>query len=959
MHRVMVLVLTCGIACAPSEDQDTAPPALQPAPSVLLPQPGHQPGAEVRFADVTAASGLDFAHVSGDTGQRFILETMSGGAAFFDYDADGYLDLYLVNGTRVEEEAPTAISRLYRNVPGSSGQRLFTDVTARAGVGGSGWGMGCAAADHDNDGDVDLYVTYWGPNLLYRNDGDGGFTDVTARSGVGDDGWGASAAFGDLDADGRLDLYVANYLEFDLEAPPNDGEPCLAYRGIEGACGPIGLTSQADLLYRNGGGGVFEDVSAATGVAGKALAGLGVAFCDYDDDGDQDIYVANDQQANLLWRNDSDWQLREVGAISGVAYNADGKAQAGMGVDFGDYDGDGDQDFYVTNFSADVNTLYRNDGKGMFADATAAAGLDGPVRPFVGWSTAFLDADNDGWQDLFVANGHLYPQLEIQSTTLRYRQRNLLYWNHRGRFAPAADAGSGLDVEKVSRGAAFGDYDNDGDRDIAVVNLNDAPTLLRNDGGNRNNWLGLELEGTSSNRDGIGARVLLSAGGRTRTREVRRCYGYQSAHDHRLLFGLGSREEVDRVEILWPSGRVQVLEKPESGRYLKLREGEDEPVASYAVATALPAAVPGQTKSPAGEKMADPAGDETPGLAALPAQATAREIYLMGVERHEEVRHEEAERLFREVIKREPHHMEAYYSLAVTLFKRLGRIRKAARVLEEAVSKDSTRAPIFHLLGAVRLSLDQPERAVAALEKAAALAPRAWEIRNRLGLAYLRTGSRRSAINAFQAAAGLAPWAPTPHEHLARLYEALDQPQAARREQQLFARLRPVQDRINRFRKVLRVTPDDAELQFRVGREYLLQGRGAEAAAAFERAVALKPEFAKAHYALAGALHGQGKLDRAIAEYGRAYAADAGLVTALNDMGLAQHQAGRLARAIATFERVVRLRPDLARAHLNLGMAYAEQGRREEAVAALQKAVQEDSTLELARRALGRLQERE
>ena len=964
MHRVMVLVLMGGIGCAPSQDQNADPSGSQTVRTDVSPRSDVPPGTGVRFVDVTAASGLDFVHVSGDEEQRFVLETMSGGAALFDYDADGYLDLYLVNGTRYKEESPAAISRLYQNVRGPSGQRLFTDVTASAGVGGSGWGMGCATADYDNDGDVDLYVTYWGPNILYRNDGEGGFIDVTVRAGVGDDGWGASAAFGDLDGDGWLDLYVANYLEFDLENPPNDGMPCLAFRGIEGVCG-TGMGSQADVLYRNAGDGGFADVSQVTGVADEALAGLGVAFADFDDDGDQDIYVANDLEANLLWRNDGDWQLREVGVFSGVAYNADGKAQGGMGVDFGDYDGDGNLDLFVTNFSGDVNTLYRNEGNGLFADATAAGGLDGPVRPFVGWSTAFLDADNDGWQDLYVANGHLYPQLEIQKTSLRYPQRNLLYWNHQGRFALADDAGSGLAVEKVSRGAAFGDYDNDGDVDIVVVNLNDGPTLLRNDGGNANNWLGLELEGKTSNRGGIGARVRLSAGGRTRTQEVRRCYGYQSAHDHRLLFGLGARQQVDRVEIHWPSGKVQILEKPELRRYLKLREGEGDPVATYAVAAregVLPATPPGPTTTPVGGKGTDTVSYESPGSdahpAAVPAQATAEEIYLLGIERHEEVRYDEAGQLFREAIRRQPDYMEVYYALAVTLFQGLGRIREAARVLEEAASRDSTPAPIFHLLGAIRLSLDQPDRAIVALERASTLAPRAWEMRNRLGIAYMRTGDRESAVKAFRAAAGLAPYAPTPHEHLARLYERMDRPQAARREQQLFEPLRPVQDRIDRNRKALKSTPNDAELHFDMGREYLLQSRQVAAAASFERAVALKPGFAKAHYALAGALHRQGRLDRAIAEYGRAYAADASLVTALNDMGLAQHQARRVAQAVGTFERVVRLRSDLALAHLNLGMAYAEQGRREEAVAALQKAVQQDSTLELAQRALGSLQTR-
>ena len=541
-------------------------------------------GLEIQFSDVAEEAGLDFTHVSGSPEQRYILEAMSGGIAFVDYDGDGYLDVFVVGGTRVGATPDETHNRLYRNtgIAGAAGggERIFREVTEEAGLRRSGWGMGCAAGDYDNDGDVDLYITYWGPNALYRNEDDGHFAEVTQEAGVGDERWGSSAAFGDVDGDGYLDLYVANYLLFDFAAPPNGGEPCAGFKGREVFCGPQGLEPQADVLYRNEGDGGFTDVSRVTGISRHRYPGLGVVFGDYDDDGDQDIYVANDLEPNLLYRNDGHWRLSERGVPAGVAYSEDGRAQAGMGVDFGDYDNDGDLDLFVTNFSDDVNTLYQNRDDGSFVDATYVAGLGEEVQSYLGWSTAFFDADNDGWLDLFVANGHLYPQLEAGPPGLRYPQRNLFYWNEAGGFRRAGVVpGSGLAVEKVSRATAFGDYDNDGDVDLLVMNLNDTPTLLRNDGGNRHNWLGLELVEAERNRHAIGARVRVRAGDLEQVREVRRGYGFQSQHDPRLLFGLGARQRVEWMEIYWPSGRRQVLEEPPLRRYLVVREGSDEVLA--------------------------------------------------------------------------------------------------------------------------------------------------------------------------------------------------------------------------------------------------------------------------------------------------------------------------------------------------------------------------------------------
>ncbi len=707
------------------------------------------------------------------------------------------------------------------------------------------------------------------------------------------------------------------------------------------------------MLFRNDEDGGFTDVSGKTGVDRHRYPGLGVVFGDYDNDGDQDIYVANDSEPNLLFRNEGNWRLSETATFAGVAYSEEGSAQAGMGVDFGDYDNDGDLDLFATNFSDDVNTLYQNQGDGSFVDATAAAGLGGAVRPYLGWSTAFFDADNDGWQDLFVANGHLYPQLDAHPSGLRYAQRNLFYWNERGVFRQAGtEAGPGLEVEKVSRGAAFGDYDNDGDVDLLVMNLNDTPTLLRNEGGNRNNWLGLELAGEENNRDAIGARVRVIAGGRAQVREVKRGYGYQSQHDGRVLFGLGREEQVERVEIRWPSGKVQILEHPELRCYLVVREGSEVPIACYAAKTEGALAAQGLPVPP--KRAGDPKPQELPQYAE-DASWTAEEYHRNGGALYERGRYEEALPMFRAAVQLRPDYLEAYYTLGVALYAGLGRREEAARLLEQAIERDSSQAEICELLGAVYLSLNQPERAIPVLERAVVLDSGAWESYNRLGVAHLRRGNIQAATAAFQGAIRAAPYAPVPHLQLARIYEKLGHWKAARGERLRFEQLRPVQDQVDTYLDNLKEAPNDAKLHYLVGRAYVKQRRYAEAIGSFEQAIELDPGFGVAHYGLGAVYHHQGKLEQSIAAYARAYGTDSSLVMALNDLGRAYHQAGRLQEAVEAYQKAIRRRPGLALVSSNLGEAYAAQGKRQEAMASYRTALELDSTLVETRNTLARL----
>jgi hypothetical protein len=526
----------------------------------------------IRLSDVAEQAGVTVLNVSGDVSKDYIIDSIGSGAAWLDYDNDGNLDLLIVNGSTRDnmKRGGDPMVTLYQN----DGHGHFKDVTASAGLTHRGWGMGVCVADYDNDGFPDVYITAWGPNVLFHNNGNGTFTDVTKSAGVGDPRWSTGCAFGDYNKDGYVDLYVANYVAFDERKIPKRGEGC-SYMTLATYCGPMNLPGEADVLYRNNGNGTFTDVTKSAGINDPGYYGLGVLFADLDGDGWPDIYVANDSVPHFLFHNNRDGTFTERGLIAGVAMSGNGRAQAGMGVDAGDYDSDGNLDLIVTNFSHDYNTLYENSGSGFFTDVSHLSGIARGAAAYMGWGTSFVDFDNDGFLDLFFANGHVYPDIDSHGLGTTYLQRKQLFRNlGNKRFQDVTDeVGGGLLLKKSSRGAAFGDFDNDGDIDVVVLNLNDRPTLLRNDTPKGNHWVTIRLVGTKSNRDGIGAKLRLRAGGRTQTAEVRGDGSYLSHNDMRAHFGLGAADRVQSLEIRWPSGTVDTTQELAADRFYEAIEG--------------------------------------------------------------------------------------------------------------------------------------------------------------------------------------------------------------------------------------------------------------------------------------------------------------------------------------------------------------------------------------------------
>jgi len=519
--------------------------------------------------DVTGETGITFVHTDGSSGERYIMETVTAGLALFDYDGDGLIDIFFLNGAPlrgVEADVPPRNS-LYRN----EGRWRFTDVTDEAGVGDTGFGLGVTAADYDNDGDQDLFVNNYGPNVLYRNNGDGTFSDATEQTNVpAGHKMGAGACFLDMDADGDLDLYVANYVKFTYETH-------IVHRkdGFPQYVGPREYPFEPDEVYRNNGDGTFTDVSAESAVGQHAGSGMGLVCADYDNDGDTDVFTLNDVSGNFLFENDGTGKFQEVGLMSGAAYNGYGDELGSMGIDCGDYDNDGWLDFFMTSYQGELPVLYRNVGNRTFEDVTIPSGAGAGAFPHVNWGTGLVDFDNDADRDIFMACGHLQDNVDSFDPTSAYRVRNILLANQGdGKFGDVSEeCGDGMSIELSSRGAAFDDLDNDGDIDVVVLNSREESTILRNDSETGHHWLRIRLLGTRTNRDGVGARITVVAGDLVQIDEVHSGRGYQSHWGTNVHFGLGERDHVDRIEVRWIGGGVDVMEDVAVGQLVTITEG--------------------------------------------------------------------------------------------------------------------------------------------------------------------------------------------------------------------------------------------------------------------------------------------------------------------------------------------------------------------------------------------------
>ena len=576
-----IAVLFCIFSFA--EAQSGHPTAPPPPPGKSSKCSGR---AVPQLEDITSTTGITFKHTS-DPAKKYIVESMSGGVILFDFDQDGWPDIYFTNAPTVEMavKGTKSLGVLYRN----NHDGTFTDVTAKSGLSTSCFAMGGAVGDYNNDGWPDLYVTCLGGNVLYRNNGDGTFTDVTAKAGVADGRWSTGAAFGDYDGDGFADLMVTNYVDFHLDDLPGFGSaPFCKYRGIDVQCGPRGLRGAGDSLFHNNGDGTFTEVSKAAGVNDpNGYYGLGVIWADFNNTGRPDIYVANDSTPKFLYKNEGNGKFKDIGLESGTAVSDDGSEQASMGIAIGDYNHTGRPSIYVTNFSDENDLLYRNEGDWNFKEVSYAAGVALPSLPWVKWGTAFVDMDNDGWLDLIGVTGHVYPQVDSLPSGGGYREPKMFHLNQKdGTFCDASDmAGKALTERHVSRGLAVGDLFNDGNMDVVVGDIDGGPMILRNHGIPGRHWVSFKLNGTKSNRLALNARITIDAGGMTQSDEVHSGGSYLSQNDLRIHFGLANATKIDKVEIHWPSGQNEVLTNLAVDQHYSVIEGSGVAVPERATPT--------------------------------------------------------------------------------------------------------------------------------------------------------------------------------------------------------------------------------------------------------------------------------------------------------------------------------------------------------------------------------------
>ena len=577
--RSIVLLLACAVGAIAQQPTPTPRPGRAYSSDELpkAPPPAGPKGqSPVTFTDITALSKVDFKHAGSPTSQKYLLETMGGGVAIFDYDNDGRMDLFFTNGALLRDPMPKGAtadkrdSKFWNRLYHQKSDGTFEDVTERAGLKGEGFGMGVAAGDYDNDGFVDLYVTCYGENHLYHNNGNGTFTDVAKKLGVAGGGWSTSATWLDYDGDGRLDLFVARYLDWDFE---KGAILCGDSRGTRAYCHPENFQGATNILYHQKSDGTLEDVSVKSGIADPNGKALGVALADFDNDGLTDIFVANDSVRQSLYHNKGNGTFEDIAVITGAGYDEDGKTFAGMGVDAGDYDNDGYPDIFITTLSYQTYPLYHNNGDLTFSYATKSTGVGQITFLNSGWGTHFVDVDNDGLRDIFVAQGHVLDTIEKSTGYLKYRQTPLLILNTgKGFVDVSATAGLAFTKAVVARGAAFGDLNNDGQIDVVIGVLNDAPLILRNNG-TKNHWLGIRLVGSQSNRGGIGAKVtVIDGNGRRQVFDASTSGSYLSANDPRMIAGLGTANRIRSVEVRWPSGRTQMVTDLQPDQYIMINE---------------------------------------------------------------------------------------------------------------------------------------------------------------------------------------------------------------------------------------------------------------------------------------------------------------------------------------------------------------------------------------------------